>query len=72
MDLNPAPERKAEAFLVLQMLKFEEEQERLIAQLNVWVSGMEVDQIELRAALAQREEELRKIKEILLGKMPQR
>lgn len=71
-SVKTVPERKSEALLVLQLLESELEQERIIQQLNIWVSEIESDQIELRTALEQREEELRKIKEILLGKIPQR
>jgi len=69
-SLSP-PERRAEARLVLELVRENARQSNEIAQLRAWLQEMESDSVQLRAALDQREQELqklKKIKEILLGK----
>jgi hypothetical protein len=56
--------------LILALLAREEELDRSIADLKVQIDASRAEADETRTLLAQRETELRRIKEILLGKTP--
>ncbi len=67
---DPEPRREAEARFILALLRIEEERTREIHALQTRLAVSEADADLLRSALEQREEELRRIKEILLGESP--
>jgi len=69
--LEPAS-RRAEAGLLLSLLEEEGRQSREIEQLRAWLQTMEDENAQLRSAIDQRDRELqklKKIKDILLGKV---
>ena len=72
LGAQPDAAGEAEARLILSLLDREEEAARAVADLRAQIESMRGAESELRSALAQREEELRKIKEILLGSTPGR
>jgi hypothetical protein len=67
---KPAPRRETEARFILALLEMEEDRTREIHALRARLAVSEADANLLRLALDQREEELRRIKEILLGESP--
>ncbi len=56
--------------LILSLLALEAEKEQTILDLRAQIDASKGESEGLKAALAQREEELRKIKDILLEKQP--
>ena len=72
LESKPAAERESEARLILALLDLEEGSARAIGDLRSQIETMKAEGEEIRSALAQREDELRRIKEILLEKAPRR
>ena len=68
LDSRPEAARETGARLILSLLELEEEYMRQIRDLRVLVAASGAEADDLRGALAQREAELRRIKEILLGR----
>ena len=68
--MKPGPSRSSEIRLILSLLALEEEKERSLQDLRAQIEAVRGQAESLKAALAQREDELRRIKEILLEKTP--
>jgi hypothetical protein len=65
-----SPSRSEASGLILSFLAQEEELTRSISELKLQIESSRSESEDLKATLAQRESELKKIKEILLGKSP--
>lgn len=68
LESHPPAAHETGARLVLSLLELEEDYVRLIADLRIRAAASGAEADDLRGVLAQREAELRRIKDILLGR----
>lgn len=70
LSIDTSPSRQTAARLILSLISLEEQQASAIKSIKEQMDTTRVESEGLRTSLAQREEELRRIKEILLEKTP--
>lgn len=70
LSIETSPSRQTAARLILSLLALEEQQTSAIRSIREQMDTTKVESEGLKSSLAQREEELRRIKEILLEKAP--